>query len=196
VFTALLDTCVLWPSLQRDLLLSLAAEGLYRPVWSDAILEELEMHETQKLIARGTDPDRASELAHFLLERMRASFDDALVEGWEGLDGTYNLPDPDDEHVVAAAVVGGAGAIVTHNVRDFPPDRLPPHLGLVRPAEFLLNTVSLDPRRALRAVTEIAERSGRKGPGIAVHEILDLLTHRYELTDAVEVLLHAYRSQP
>lgn len=188
MFTALLDTYVLWPSLQRDFLLSLAVEGLYRPVWSEAILEELELQEALKLVKSGAAPQKAAELARFLIEQMRTSFDDALVEGWEDLEGSYGLPDPDDEHVVAAAVEGGAGAIVTHNIKDFPPDLLPPHLTVIQPAEFLLNTVSLDPHRAFGAVTEIARRSGRQGPALTVPETLDLLARRYGLDGAVEVL--------
>jgi hypothetical protein len=53
VFTAFLDTCVLWYSLQRDFLLSLAVEGMYRPVWSASVLAELEYGETAKLTKRG-----------------------------------------------------------------------------------------------------------------------------------------------
>lgn len=115
MFTALLDTCVLWPSLQRNFLLSLAVEGMYRPVWSPVILEELEYEETAKLVARGEDQGIAASRGRSLIEQMRIAFDDAEVRGWEGLEGTYGLADPDDEHVVAAAVVAGAGAIVTHN---------------------------------------------------------------------------------
>jgi hypothetical protein len=113
MFAALLDTSVLWPSLQRDFLLSMAIEGMYRPLWSSAILAELEYHETQKLIDRGKQPEVAAARARHLIDQMTTAFDDALVENWEPHDGAFGLPDPDDEHVVAAAVVGGAGTIVT-----------------------------------------------------------------------------------
>lgn len=121
MFAALLDTCVLWPSLQRDFLLSLAVEGLYRPVWSSAILEELEYEEAVKLVARGQDEATANGHAIRLVSQMRTAFADAETSGWEALEGTYGLPDSNDEHVVAAAFTAGAGVIVTHNLKDFPP---------------------------------------------------------------------------
>jgi hypothetical protein len=83
VFTALLDTCVLWPGLQRDFLLSLAVEGMYQPVWSAAILEELEHHEAAKLIRRGEHSESAAARARCLVEQMRSAFDDAEIQGWE-----------------------------------------------------------------------------------------------------------------
>lgn len=188
MFTALLDTNVLWPSLLRDFILSLGIEGLYRPVWSEAILEELEFHEAAKLVDRGSTREEAVVRAAYLVEQMRAAFADAIVAGWEGLEGTYGLPDPDDEHVLAAAIVGGAGAIVTYNLRDFPASRLPVNVEILAPPVFAHTTVSLDPRRAMNAVKKISARSGTRGPVRSAEEILDLLLDRYGLNDAVACL--------
>ena len=124
MFAALLDTSVLWPSLQRDFLLSLAIEGLYRPLWSSAILDELQFHEARKLVERGCAPDEAARQSQRLIDQMSTAFDDSSVENWEHLNGTFGLPDPDDEHVVAAALVVGAQVIVTSTVlrsADVPP---------------------------------------------------------------------------
>jgi len=189
VFTALLDTCVLWPSTQRDFLLSLAIEGMYRPIWSSAILEELEICETAKLIDRvGVNAGEAELRARHLIEEMRTAFDDAEVVGWEGLEGTYGLPDPDDEHVLAAAVVGGAAAIVTNNLRHFPKAKMPHGLEVLSPADFALSTVSLKPDLAWQAVQKMVARSGKKGPVRTTDEVLTVLAGRYGMTDAVDLL--------
>jgi hypothetical protein len=73
VFAALLDTCVLWPSLQRDFLLSMAVEGLYRPLWNVIILEELHRHERYKLIDWGNEEAAALARADHLLARCAAT---------------------------------------------------------------------------------------------------------------------------
>ncbi|SFV24420.1 PIN domain-containing protein [Micrococcus terreus] len=120
MFTALLDSCVLWPSTLRDSLLSLAFEGSYRFVFSEAILLEVEVNEELKLMDRGSPREESRSRATHLAPQMRLHFGDSIVTGWEGLEGTFSLPDEDDEHVLAAAVVGGAGCIVTENLRDSP----------------------------------------------------------------------------
>ena len=91
---------------------------------------------------------------------MRTAFDDAEVSGWEALEGTFGLPNPDDEHLVAAAVVGGAGAIVTHNAADLPADRLPAGIKVVAPAQFAADTVS-----STRSGRWWRCRQSRRGPG-------------------------------
>ena len=191
MFAALLDTCVLWPSLQRDFLLSLAVEGLYRPVWSSAILAELEYEEAAKWVRRGVDKHEAACRAGRLISRMRTAFDDAEVSGWEALDGTYGLPDPDDEHVVAAAFVAGAGVIVTHNLKHFPNDGLPEGITVLTPSQFAENTVALSPTRAWSAIEAIVQRSGRYGRELSSSAVLELLESRYDMVQAVGLLRQA-----
>ena len=186
MFAALLDTSVLWPSLQRDFLLSVAIEGLYRPLWSTAILAELEFHETEKLMNRGEQPAAAAAQSSHLISQMTTAFDDALVESWEPHEGTFNLPDPNDEHVVAAALVGGAGAIVTVNLRDFPIAKIPAHIKVLSPADFAADTVSVSPDVALRAVQTMASRYS--APPLTSEEILSRLVQRYQMTEAVELI--------
>lgn len=99
------------------------------------------------------------------------------------------LPDIDDEHVVAAAVVGGAGAIVTEDLRHFRSPAVPSHIHVLCAAEFASDTVSVDPARALRAVTAVSTRFRR--PPRPVDELLDWLQHTYGWTEAVEMMRDA-----
>ncbi|HEV6952680.1 MAG TPA: PIN domain-containing protein [Promicromonospora sp.] len=186
MFTALLDTSVLWPSLQRDFVLSMAAEGLYRPIWSQAILDELVRVEADKRVRRGAEPEQATAAARRLIDQMGWAFDDSCVEGWEPLDGSYGLPDPDDEHLVAAAVVGRAGVIVSDNVKDLPEKLLPDGLAVVRAARCAADTVSVSPETAVRALTKISARYS--SPRRTVPDLLDLLDERYEMHDATEMI--------
>lgn len=186
MFAAILDTCVLWPSLRRDFLLSMAVEGLYRPLWSDAILAELHRHELSKLTARGSDPGEALAAADHLIAEMRTYFDDALVAGWEPLEGSFGLSDPDDEHVVAAAAVGGAGAIVTDNVRHFPAAQVPRDIQVLPAAEFAANTADVDPERAVNALREISRRYTRTRQ--SPQELVELLVQRYGMHDVAEIV--------
>jgi hypothetical protein len=189
VFAAVLDACVLWPSLQRDLLLSLAVEGLYRPLWSDVLLDEVEDNEAAKLVRRGSTQEDALRRASFLRREMVRAFPDAIVAAFEPLEGTFGLPDPDDEHVVAAAVLGAAGAIVTHNVRDFPSRCLPHGIAVLSPARFAADTVAVNPSAAARGLEQIAARSGRDGrPPRTVGALKDVLVARYGLGEAVDLM--------
>lgn len=187
MFAALLDTCVLWPSRQRDFLLSLAVENLYRPLWSGAILDELHDHEIEKLVEdRGFARAEAERRAAHLIEQMRTHFDDAEVRNWEPYEGTFGLPDPDNEHVVAAAVAGHAGAIVTLNLKDFPEARIPHGIEVLAPSEFAANTVAVSPQRALKAVVKLTERRTR--PPVSVDDFLATLRAKYWMDEAVDLI--------
>ena len=83
---------------------------MYRPTWSSVTLDEVEYNEAEKLQKRrGFSEAEADERASRLIEQIRRAFSDAEITDFERLEGSYGLPDPDDEHVVAAAELAGPG---------------------------------------------------------------------------------------
>jgi predicted nucleic acid-binding protein len=142
VFSALLDTCVLVPSRARDVLLEIASAGAYRPLWSTAILAELDRTLRLLIAKRGASTEETDAYLTRLFRQMETAFPDALVTDWESLTETIQLPDPDDRHVVAAARAGRADVIVTDNLADFPPAALPVSLARQSLDNFLLDSRS------------------------------------------------------
>ncbi|WP_245584045.1 PIN domain-containing protein [Rubritepida flocculans] len=148
-FTAFFDANVFYGARLRSLILFLAQTKLFRARWSDRVHEEW----IRNLLEKRPDLEPA-DLAR-TRELMDASVLDALVTGYEPLIDAMVLPDPDDRHVLAAAVVCKASCIVTFNVADFPPARLAPYgLHAVHPDDFLLDIESMDPTAFADAVRE------------------------------------------
>ena len=94
MFTAALDSWVLWPGTLRDFLRPLAIQQAYSPAWSGAILGEVAHNEAEKLMERGPELSRseAEWLAANLVRQMQAMFPDAEIQGWEPVEGTFGLP--------------------------------------------------------------------------------------------------------
>jgi hypothetical protein len=154
-YTAVLDACVLVPIALADTLLRVAEKGLYRPLWSDRILAEAQ--QATEEIHLGIDVSKR-------FASMREAFGDALVTGWEELEPGILLPDEDDRHVVATAARGGADAIITANLADFPATALRPFsLEAVHPDDFMLDLLDLSPPTILQVIHEQAAHT-RKPP--------------------------------
>lgn len=169
-YTALLDANVLVPYTLTDILLRLAEAGFFRPLWSTEVLAE-----TERTLAH-LYPDVQRSRFHDRLATMDLFFTDAAVTGWEPLVASIALPDPGDRHVVAAAVVGGADAIVTANLTDFPASTLASFdIVAVHPDDFLLDQWDLDPTVVAQVLRDTA--AARQRPEVTLTEILDQL-HR------------------
>lgn len=113
-FTALYDADVLHPPGLRDLLVRLGQTGLFRARWSEQILDEM----VASILRRrpDLDPERLARTRQLMCEAVA----DCLVTGYEPLINGLSLPDPDDRHVLAAAIRCSAQVIVTANLDDFP----------------------------------------------------------------------------
>ncbi|MFM0244588.1 PIN domain-containing protein [Paraburkholderia sediminicola] len=167
-FTALYDACVLYSQPLRNLLMRLALTDLYRARWTQAIHDEW----TRNLIANRPDLEPAK--IYRVRELMDAHVRDALVDNYEHLIPAIDLPDPDDAHVVAAAVHCGAELIVTFNLKDFPTDALSTfNVAALHPDDFIADLFDLNQAKVLEAMAE--HRKSLKNPPKSVEEYLDTL---------------------
>ena len=109
----LIDACVLYPNVMREMVLAAAGQGLFTPIWSERLLEEW-----ARAAARRSAVDDLQARGEIAL--LRAAWPRASVEPRKADLARLWLPDPDDIHVLSAAIAGSADLILTLNAKDFP----------------------------------------------------------------------------
>lgn len=177
-YTAVLDACVLYSIAVTDALMSLATAGLYAAKWTVEIEHEwIRALETAR-------PDLSGKL-DVRRDSMRAAIPDWEVPSahWRRLDLAVELPDPNDAHVLAAAVAGHADCIVTENLRDFPADILSAfEIEAIDPDSFIVHQWDLHPVVAIAAFKRM--RARRKKPESTPEEFAHALEHAGLVTTA------------
>jgi predicted nucleic acid-binding protein len=167
-FVVLYDANVLYPALLRNILILIAQRGIVQAKWTSQILDETFSN------LRKNRPDLNTEK----LDRTRAlverSVRDANVTGYEELIDHITLPDPDDRHVLAAAIKSHAQVIVTFNQKDFPPEVLDRYqIEVKHPDDFLVDQFYLDAIALHQIIQGISDSTSK--PHLTQDEILDSL---------------------
>jgi predicted nucleic acid-binding protein len=130
---AVYDACVLYPFHLRNVLVQCAFDGLVEARWTDDIHAEWMRNLTAN--APGTSIKRLEATR----DLMKAVLPEADVVGYQALIPSLSLPDPDDRHVLAAAITGKASLIVTWNLMHFPTAALRSHdVAAISPDDFLV----------------------------------------------------------
>jgi predicted nucleic acid-binding protein len=150
---AVLDACVLYPTVLREILQGAGAAGLYQPVFSDRILREW-------VLATAKLGPAAPAIAEGEAALLRAAFPRALTRDHPEIEARLLLPDPNDRHVLATAIASGADAIVTFNAQDFPGHVLAAE-GIARrdPDGFLWELQSRHPEELARIVEAVRAKA-------------------------------------
>lgn len=179
-FIVVYDANVLYTNTLRDLHIRIALAGLVQAKWTQQILDEA-------LQSRARDhPDTPPEKLDYLRELINKAVPDSLVTGHESLIEGLKLPDPNDRHVLAAAIKSGAQVIVTANLRDFPSAQLEPWgIEAKSPDDFVLDQIHIDDRSVYSCVREIA--ISRKQRPETVEDVLTQL-ERSGLVESVAAL--------
>ena len=187
-FVVLYDACVLFPAPLRDILLRIAVTGIVRARWTERILDECFRNISEQR------PDLKPNALTRTRKLMNEAVPDCLVEGFEDLVEGLRLPDPNDRHVLAAAIRSGAQAIVTFNLRDFPRDQLAPFwVEAIHPDDFVVDLIDLAPGVVTNVVAEQA--AALRNPPRTIAEMLDTLRDQ-GLPQAVAKLRALFGSEP
>ena len=165
-FTCVLDTNVIFPLWIRDLLFWFAHHELYTPKWSKHIFDEW----LDVMHRKGISESEAIKRT----EKVNQAFPDALVENYEPLIETLNLPDEKDRHVLAAAIKTNANLIVTNNLKHFPNDYIS-RFGLSAKCadDFLTDIIDLNHTTSVAAFRNLV--LNKKHPPYDEFQILDIL---------------------
>ncbi|MFB2918004.1 PIN domain-containing protein [Aerosakkonema funiforme] len=183
-FTALYDSCVLYPAPLRDFLMQLALTDLFSAKWTDRIHEEWIRN---VLLKR---QDLTLEQLTRTKELMNSYVRDCLVTGYEYLIPSLELPDTEDRHVLAAAIKGGADVIVTFNLSDFPDAILEQYeIKAQHPDEFISNLIDLKPGKVVSAAESCRQRL--KNPPKSIDDYLETLL-KQGLSISVSMLREIY----
>lgn len=148
--------------------MELAVAGLFRTKWTAEIHDEW----IRNVLKNRSDLTEGQ--LHRTRDLMNAAVLDCLVEGYEELIPALKLPDPNDRHVLAAAIKSGADAIVTFNRRDFPKAVLENYdIELQHPDTFVQHQMGLDAAKVVIAAQRC--RARLKNPPATVEEYLERL---------------------
>lgn len=161
----LLDANVLFPTVLRELLLGVAEEGLYSPLWSPRILEEW-ARATPKL-GPGAEAQARGEIAV-----LRARWPLAEVTPGDGTQARLWLPDPNDVHVLAAAIDGSADLLVSFNRKDFPKaDLIAEGITFNDPDKFLLDLWMGHPASVATVAQSVRDRAATMGHDMDIRSL-------------------------
>lgn len=168
---ALYDANVLYSATLRDTLMHLTLSTLVEAKWTAAIQAEWLRH----IVQNRPDLERSK------LERTQALMNyavpNALVDGFEVLIETLELPDPADRHVLAAAIHCNAQIIVTANLKDFPRDTLEPFgLEALHPDEFICRLLEINAAAVIAALK--LQREAMKYPAMSAETFLQMLEQK------------------
>ena len=143
---------MLYPSMLRDLLIRIAQAGLAPAKWTDQLLDKVFRNPAAN--RPDLDPTRLERTRTLMNRAIR----DCLVTGYEPFIGSLTLSDPDDRHVLAAAIKARAQVIVTRNLADFPADVLQAwDVEAKSPDEFVLDQIDLSRGTVYGAIQRIAD---------------------------------------